>query len=88
MLTGGKEKPFNSSYWTILVRGSCVHMMLCTVISSTNITRKSRNFQEIIENFSRSNKVIWKQLRSYLEIIEKWEIIEKLLRNFQEMGNN
>ena len=70
MLTGGKETPFNSSFWIIPVRVSCVHMMLCTVISSTNITRSFkkllRNFQEVTNN-----------LGNYLEIIEKWEIIEK-----------
>ena len=71
MLAGGKERPFNSSYWTIPVRGSCVHMMFCTVISSTNITRKSRNFQEIIQEVA--NNLV----RNYLEIIEKWEIIQK-----------
>ena len=92
MLTGGKERPFNLSYWTIPVRGSCVHMMLCTVILSTNITRKSRNFQEIIENFSRevtnNLETIEKLFRNYREMGNYREMIKKLLRNFQEMGNN
>ena len=91
MLEGGKERFFNSSYWTIPVRGSCVHIcnfMFCTVISSTNITRKSRNFLESIEKFSRSLEKIEKLFRNYREIGNYREMMEKLIRNFQEMGNN
>ena len=54
-----------------------------TAISSTNVTRKLRNFQEARNNQEAAEKL----LRNFREVRNNQETIEKLSGNYQEVRN-